>query len=128
MVRRPDDHEEWGGWILVILHHARRTNSLTEFVITKLDILSGFEEIPVCVAYDLDGERISHIPADLETLARCQPIYEYLPGWTEDIMGIRHMADLPQNAQRYVAFISEQTGVPITHVSVGPGQRSIDCG
>ncbi len=111
------------GWLdLVILHHARRVNSLTEFVITKLDILSGFEEIPVCVAYKLDGERISHIPADLETLARCRPIYEYLPGWTEDIMGIRDMADLPQNAQRYVTYISEQTGVPITYVSVGPGR------
>ena len=112
------------GWLdLVILHHARRTNSLTDLVVTKLDILSGLEEIPVCVAYDLNREQISHIPADLETLARCRPIYENLPGWDQDVMGVRHLADLPENAQRYVAFISEQIGVPISHVSVGPGRE-----
>ncbi len=111
------------GWLdLVILHHARRINSLTEMVITKLDILSGFEEIPVCVAYELDGERISYIPADLKTLARCRPIYENLPGWSENIMGVRHLDDLPYNARRYVTTISEQTGIPISHVSVGPGR------
>ena len=112
------------GWLdLVILYHARRTNSLTDLVVTKLDILSGIEEIPVCIAYDLDGERISHIPADLETLARCHPIYDNLPGWNQDIMGVRHLADLPRNAQRYVAYIAERTGIPISHVSVGPGRE-----
>jgi adenylosuccinate synthase len=112
------------GWLdLVILYHARRTNSLTDLVVTKLDILSGIEEIPVCIAYDLDGERISHIPADLEMLARCYPIYDNLPGWNQDIMGVRHLADLPRNAQRYVAYIAERTGIPISHVSVGPGRE-----
>lgn len=112
------------GWLdLVILYHARRTNSLTDLVVTKLDILSGLEEIPVCVAYELDGEQISHIPGDLETLARCQPVYKTLPGWERDIMGVRRLVDLPQNAQRYVAFISETTGIPISQVSVGPGRE-----
>ncbi len=118
------------GWLdLVILHHARRINSLTDLVVTKLDILSGFEEIPVCVAYELDGQRIRHIPADLNDLGRCQPVYENLPGWRADIMGVRRLVDLPQNAQRYVAFISDQTGVPISHISVGPGrEQSITVG
>ena len=112
------------GWLdLVILYHARRINSLTELVVTKLDILSGFETIPVCVAYDLAGTRIEHIPSDLETLALCQPIYETLPGWAEDIMSARRLKDLPANARRYVEFIADTTGVPVTYISVGPGRE-----
>ncbi len=111
------------GWLdLVILHHARRVNSLTEFVVTKLDILSGIEEIPVCIAYELDGERIKSFPSDLNALARCQPVYEVLPGWEEDIMEVRTLANLPANARRYVDFITEQTGVPVSYISVGPGR------
>ncbi len=109
------------GWLdLVILHHARRVNSLTELVVTKLDILSGFEEIPVCVAYELDGQQIKNIPADLETLGRCQPIYEILPGWDEDIMNTRRLSDLPPNARRYVDFIADTTALPASYISVGP--------
>ena len=112
------------GWLdLVILHHARRTNSLTEFVITKLDILSGFKEIPVCVAYDLHGQRIEHIPADLRTLGECLPIYETLPGWSEDIMSARRLEELPANARQYVDFITEKTGVLVSYISVGPGRE-----
>ena len=111
------------GWLdLVILHHARRVNSLTELVLTKLDILSGLEEIPVCTAYELDGEQIQYIPGDLETLARCRPIYETLPGWEENIMGVRELGKLPQNARRYIQFIADQTAVPVTQVSVGPAR------
>jgi adenylosuccinate synthase len=112
------------GWLdLVILHHARRINSLTEFVITKLDILSGFEELLICVAYDLDGQRIEHIPSDLKLLGKCRPIYEILPGWFEDIMSARRLEDLPANARHYVDFITAKTGVPISHISVGPGRE-----
>jgi adenylosuccinate synthase len=112
------------GWLdLVILHHARRINSLTEFVITKLDILSGFKQIPVCVAYELNGQRIEHIPADLRTLGECLPIYEILPGWSEDIMSARRLEDLPANARQYVDFIAAQTGIPVSYISVGPGRE-----
>ena len=112
------------GWLdLVILHHARRVNGLTEIVVTKLDILSGVENIPVCVAYDLDGQRIEHIPTDLERLGRCQPIYETLPGWDEDIMNTRRLSDLPANARQYVDFIAGKTNVPVSYISVGPGRE-----
>jgi adenylosuccinate synthase len=112
------------GWLdLNILHHARRVNSLTEFVVTKLDILSGIAEIPVCVAYEFEGKRINHLPSSLEDLATCQPIYETLPGWDENIMQVRHLADLPTNARRYVDFIVQQTAVPVSYISVGPGRE-----
>jgi len=111
------------GWLdLVILHHARRINSLMELVMTKLDILSGLEDIPVCTAYELDGKQIQYIPADLQTLARCRPVYEILPGWEQDIMNVRQLSRLPLNARRYVDFIADQTGVPVSYVSVGPGR------
>ena len=112
------------GWLdLVILYHARRVNSLTEFVVTKLDILSGLDEIPVCVAYEFDGERIKHIPADLDQLGRCRPVYETVPGWQENIMQARRLNDLPANARRYVDFIAEKTGVPVSYISVGPARE-----
>jgi adenylosuccinate synthase len=118
------------GWLdLVILHHARRVNSLTEFVVTKLDILSGLEEIPVCVAYEFDGQRIQYIPANLDQLGDCRPLYETLPGWEEDIMSLRRLSDLPVNARRYVDFIAREIGVPVSYISVGPGREQfIDAG
>jgi len=112
------------GWLdLPILRHARRINSLSEWVLTKLDILSGLPEIPVCVAYELDGRRVESFPHDLASLARCRPIYESLPGWEEDIMGVRRPSDLPDAARRYVAFVADSTGTPVTFVSVGPGRE-----
>lgn len=114
------------GWLdLVMLDHARRINSFTELVITKLDILSGIEQLPVCVAYKFNGERLSGFPADLRTLASCRPIYEMLPGWQEDIMQVKHMAELPTNAQRYVQFITDITGIPVSFISVGPGREQV---
>jgi len=114
------------GWLdLVILRHAARVNSLTELALTKLDILSGLTELPVCVAYKLNGQRITHLPCDLEELARCRPVYETLPGWQEDITGARQFKDLPAAAGRYVNFISEQVGVPISLISVGPARAQV---
>jgi adenylosuccinate synthase len=114
------------GWLdLVMLDHARRINSLTELVITKLDILSGLEELPVCVAYELEGKRLAGFPTDLRTLALCRPIYETLPGWEEDIMSVTRLVDLPANAQQYVQFIAETTGVPISTISVGPNRGQV---
>lgn len=112
------------GWLdLPILRHARRLNSLSDLVLTKLDILSGMAEIPVCVAYELDGRRIESFLTDAGMLARCRPIYENLPGWSEDITGARRPAQLPPNARRYVAFVAKQIGVAVSHVSVGPGRE-----
>ncbi len=112
------------GWLdLPILRHARRVNSLSDLVLTKLDILSGLAEIPVAVAYDLDGRRRADFPTDLSVLAHCRPIYETLPGWREDITGARRPADLPANARRYVDFIAAAAGVPVSYVSVGPGRE-----
>ena len=111
------------GWLdLPILRHARRVNSLSELVLTKLDILSGLAEIPVCVAYELDGRRVESFPPDLKTLARCRPIYETLPGWVEDITDARRPSDLPAAARWYVEFVSAGAGAPVSHVSVGPGR------
>jgi adenylosuccinate synthase len=114
------------GWLdLVMLDHARRINSLTELVITKLDILSGLEELPVCVGYQLNGEQLKGFPADLKTLALCRPIYETLPGWEEDIMQVKRMSALPANARQYVQFVSETVGVPVSIISVGPGREQV---
>lgn len=114
------------GWLdLVMLRHAARINGLTELVITKLDILSGLAEIQVCNAYQLDGEKIDYYPSDIPSLARCQPVYETLPGWQEDVMNTRTLAELPENAQDYIQFIAEKTGVPVTAVSVGPGRNQV---
>jgi adenylosuccinate synthase len=111
------------GWLdLVILRHAARVNSLTELALTKLDILSGLAEIPVCVAYELDGRPITHLPSDLATLARCRPVFQILPGWNEVVTGARRLADLPPNAQNYIGFVSKTLQLPINIVSVGPGR------
>jgi adenylosuccinate synthase len=112
------------GWLdLPILRHARRVNSLSELVLTKLDILSGLPEIPVCVAYELDGRRVESLPHDLKALARCRPIYETLPGWAEDVMGVRRPEDLPAAARWYIEFVSAGAGVPVSYTSVGPGRE-----
>ena len=114
------------GWLdLVILAHARRVNGLTELALTKLDILSGLAEIPVCVAYELDGERIDYFPVDIEALGRIRPVYQTLSGWTEDVTHARKLSDLPPGARAYVDFIAEQVGVPIQLISVGPGRDQI---
>ena len=114
------------GWLdLVMLRHAVRVNGLTEIVITKLDILSGIAELPVCVAYELEGKQIEHYPTDIRVLAKCKPIYEVLPGWQRDIMGTRTLVDLPGNARRYVEFIARQTRTAVSYISVGPGREQI---
>ncbi len=114
------------GWFdAVMARQAARLNSLTEVAVTKLDILDVLDEIKVCVAYDIDGERVTHVPGDLGLLERAVPIYESLPGWHADITAVRSMAQLPPNARRYLEFMSEVIGVPITFVGVGPGREQI---
>jgi adenylosuccinate synthase len=114
------------GWLdLVMLRHAIRINGLTELVLTKLDILSGLDTLHVCVAYDLNGQRIEHYPTHIKTVAQCKPIYETVAGWEEDIMAVKNAADLPANARQYVDLITKGLGLPITYISVGPGRKQV---
>jgi len=114
------------GWLdLVMLRHAARVNGLTELVLTKLDILSGLAHLPICVAYEVDGRRLEHLPTDATTLAQCRPVYESRDGWAADIMSARAFDDLPANARRYVQTIAEAVAIPITYVSVGPGRSQV---
>ena len=89
-------------------------------VITKLDVLSGFEALNIAVGYDIDGRRVTAPPETLAELARAVPVYETLPGWSEDITSVRRWADLPANARAYLARIETLLGVPVKTVSVGP--------
>ena len=114
------------GWLdLVMLRHASRINSFTDIALTKLDILSGLDEIPVCTAYKLDGEIINYFPHSLEELGRCQPVFEVLAGWQEDVTGARTWDDLPKAAQKYIEYIAKDTQTPISYVSVGPGRAQV---
>ena len=111
------------GWFdSVVMRHSRRVSGLTNLSLNSIDVLTGLDEVKICVAYDLDGERIDYYPASLETLQRCTPIYETLPGWSEDITGVRNLDDLPETAKNYVRRVSELVGVKISTFSVGPGR------
>jgi adenylosuccinate synthase len=111
------------GWLdTVSLRYAVRINGLNEMAITKLDVLSRFEALKICVAYELDGQRTETFPSDLRVLARCRPIYEDLSGWGTDITGARTFADLPAQARAYVSRVEELLGVPASCISVGPGR------
>jgi len=109
------------GWLdLVVLREAAIVNGLTSFAMNKLDILSGLAEIPVATAWRIDGKLVHDFPMTLEEIERAEPVYEVMPGWSEDITGVRAYAKLPANAQRYVEHIEALVGVPIDVISVGP--------
>ena len=112
------------GWLdMVVLKEAARLNGLTGLAITKLDVLSTLNPVRICVAYELDGERREVMPPTLSELERCQPVFEDLPGWTEDLRGVRHFEDLPVNTRNYLKRLEELAGVPIQIVSVGPDRE-----
>ena len=112
------------GWLdTVILNNAVRLNGLTGMAVTKLDVLTGLDELKICTAYDYKGTQLTAFPADLGVLTECRPICETLPGWREDITGIRNRADLPSNTRRYLNRMEEVTGTPIDIISVGPGRE-----
>jgi adenylosuccinate synthase len=116
------------GWLdMVALRYAQRINGLTEMAITKLDILSRFDELKICVAYELDGQRVETFPADLRVLARCRPVYGILPGWGEDITNARSYHDLPAPAREYVSRVEDLSGIPASLISVGPGRDQTIC-
>ena len=108
------------GWFdAPIARFATRVNGLTDFFLTKLDVLDTFERIPVCVAYDIDGERMEELPMTQTGFHHDKPIYEYLPGWMTDISGARTIDDLPANARSYVQFLQDVSGAPISAIGVG---------
>ena len=112
------------GWYdAPVARYAARINGVTDFVLTKLDVLTGWERIPVCVAYDVDGERVDEMPTTQTGFHHAKPVYEYLDGWTEDISGARSMDDLPDAAQRYVRAVEEMSGARISAVGVGPDRE-----
>ena len=117
------------GWFdAVVVRYAARINGLTELAVTKLDVLDGFETLPICTAYRPDGdgsEILSELPAELPLLEGCAPVYEEHPGWRTSIGGARSWDDLPRHARTYLERIEELVGVPIRRVSVGQGREQI---
>jgi adenylosuccinate synthase len=112
------------GWFdAVMVRHARRVNSLSEVALTKLDVLDGLDAVKVCVAYEIDGQRMETWPYHQSDLHKATPVYEELAGWSEDLSQVTDRSDLPAAARDYVAFLEEQIGVPIPIVAVGPGRE-----
>lgn len=112
------------GWLdTVTLRYAVQVNGLTEIAITKLDVLSRFEELQICTAYELDGQITETFPTDLDVLARCRPVYETIQGWGTEITQVRAFQDLPRQAQEYVSRMEELLGTPASCISVGPGRE-----
>ncbi|MDA2805746.1 adenylosuccinate synthase [Nocardiopsis suaedae] len=136
-------HDEWGDWLRAqghefgvttgrnrrcgwfdapIARYATRVNGITDFFLTKLDVLTGLDRIPVCVGYDVDGVRHDEIPMTQTDFHHAVPVYEHLDGWSEDITGARSFGELPKNAQDYVRTLEEMSGAPISAIGVGPGR------
>jgi adenylosuccinate synthase len=112
------------GWYdAVIARYAARVNGLSEFFLTKLDCLGDWEQIPVCVAYEIDGERHDEMPMTQTEFHHARPVYEFLPGWRSDISGCRTFEELPKNAQAYIRRLEELSGAPFWGVGVGPGRE-----
>jgi len=112
------------GWFdAVVARYAIRVNGITDLVVTKLDVLSGLEKVPICVAYTIDGERTDEMPMTQTAFHHAKPVYEVLDGWWEDISKARTESDLPANARRYVERIEQLCGVPVAVVGVGPGRE-----
>lgn len=112
------------GWFdTVVMRHSKRVSGITNLCLNSIDVLSGLDTVKICTSYKLDGKHIYHYPASLKELNRCEPIYEELPGWSEDITHCKTLADLPYNARNYIHRISELVGVRISTFSVGPDRN-----
>ena len=113
------------GWFdAVVTRYAARVNGLTDICLTKLDVLSGYDTVPVCVAYEVDGARTEEMPLDQASFARAVPVYEELPGWSEDISGCRSFDELPEVARAYVDRLEEVSRCRIQSIGVGPGREA----
>ncbi|HEY7014562.1 MAG TPA: adenylosuccinate synthase [Streptosporangiaceae bacterium] len=109
------------GWFdAVIARYATRVNGITDYFLTKLDVLSGLEQVPVCVAYDVNGTRHDEVPMTQTDFHHAVPVYEYLDGWWEDISSAKEFDDLPRNAQAYVRAVEDMMGAPLCAIGVGP--------
>ncbi|WGD37156.1 adenylosuccinate synthase [Lysinibacter sp. HNR] len=114
------------GWYdAPIARYNTRINGVTDYVLTKLDVLSGLEKIPVCVAYDVDGVRYDEMPVNQTDFHHAKPIYEEFPGWSEDITGARKFEDLPENAQKYVRTLEKMSGARFSAIGVGPEREQV---
>ncbi|REJ06409.1 adenylosuccinate synthase [Microbacterium bovistercoris] len=114
------------GWYdAPITRYATRVNGITDLVLTKLDVLTGLDRIPVCVAYDVDGTRFDDVPVNQTDFHHAKPIYEYFPGWKEDISTARTFDDLPQNAQDYVLALEKMSNTRISVIGVGPERDEV---
>ena len=111
------------GWLdLVVVRDSARLNGLDSLAITKLDVLTGLENLKICVGYEIDGERVDHRPASLKKMAACTPLYEEFPGWQDDISGAREVNQLPEKARAYIKAIEDISEIPASIISVGPGR------
>ena len=114
------------GWYdAPITRYATRVNGITDLVLTKLDILTGLEQIPVCVAYDVDGRRFDEVPVNQTDFHHATPVLEYFPGWSEDISTARTFDDLPKNAQDYVIALEGMSNTRISVIGVGPERDQV---
>jgi adenylosuccinate synthase len=114
------------GWMdTVVGRFATRLNGVTDFVVTKLDVLTGLDQVPVCVAYDVGGVRFDEMPMSQSDFHHAKPIYEYLPGWSEDLTTCRSFEDLPVNARAYILRVEELIGARVSAIGVGPGRDEI---
>ena len=113
------------GWFdAPVARYATRINGLTDIFLTKLDVLTGIKEIPVCVAYEVDGKRVDEVPVSQTDFHHAKPIYEVYPGWDEDITGAKKFEDLPKNAQDYVRVLENLSGTRISAIGVGPDRNA----
>ncbi|MEN2466160.1 adenylosuccinate synthase [Ornithinibacillus sp. FSL M8-0202] len=109
------------GWFdSVVVRHARRVSGITDLSLNSIDVLTGIETLKICVAYKYKGEIMEEFPASLKVLAECEPVYEEMPGWTEDITNVKSLHELPANARHYLERISQLTQIPLSIFSVGP--------
>ena len=109
------------GWFdTVVIRHARRVSGITDLSVNSIDVLSGLETVKICTAYEYEGEMLTEYPANLNVLAKCTPIYEEMPGWSEDITKCKSLDELPENARHYLERISQLSDVTISMFSVGP--------
>lgn len=112
------------GWFdSVVVRHARRVSGITDLSLNSIDVLTGIETLKICTAYRYKGELLEEFPASLKVLAECEPVYEEMPGWKEDITGAKTLGDLPENARHYIERVSQLTGIPLSVFSVGPDRN-----